>query len=404
MSEVSIIQTLNSQSRNMQVDAQIITLDDNLFHPYFTSVDVSKDNLSPIGNVVAKTVYAQDILQYWTNYTGIVIISFNMKDLKHINTNSGQYSADLDSPQRLQNDEYNYSFIGKISKLKHKGKEIIIYLEDLGWKFLQKVPMEFRQQYIAGQPLDKAFQAICEFLGVEFAYSISDLQEYSFASDGYSVQKDGQTIETVETVLSEWKTQEEEEKEENPLDDEQYENPGLIEFDNENKNKNGYERNEKNKNNKIIESTEEEDTVDLYQEEFEKKILDLFIGNTFYESRLTDNTMNYGSITVTPTNNTDNNTNMNTNNDISEVNNDNQNQSTNEMLDPGQTKIGLQDLNIKNSQQTNTKLSKHNRKSLSADYIKTLTTSQAAELAKKTEYYDLKTIKRLRRRAMGLYW
>ena len=38
------------------------------------------------------------------------------------------------------------------------------------------------------------------------------------------------------------------------------------------------------------------------------------------------------------------------------------------------------------------------------DYIKTLNPSKAAELAKKTNIYDTRTIKRLRRRALGLFW
>ena len=103
--------------------------------------------------------------------------------------------------KELTNDEYNYSLICKISKLRHKGKKIIIYFEDLGWKFLQKVPSEFRQTFIAGQPLDKAFQAICEFLEVDFAYSIETLHEYKFESDGYSVTKDNETIENVPNTI-----------------------------------------------------------------------------------------------------------------------------------------------------------------------------------------------------------
>lgn len=303
--EQTIIQTLNSQSRNMQVDVRVITLDDNLFHPYFTSIDVSKDNLSPIGIAKAETVYANDIFKYWTKYTGTVIISFNMKETQHINTNSKQYAENNELPQRLTNDEYNYSLICKISKLRHKGKKIIIYFEDLGWKFLQKVPSEFRQTFIAGQPLDKAFQAICEFLEVDFAYSIKDLQEYNFGADGYSVEKDGTVIEDVETILSEQNAAEEEENQEeeiNPLDQEGYENPSLIEYDNEHKNDENYVRNDKQNNKQLEEKNEEEDKeLEKQQEEFDKKIINLFIGNTYYESNLTSNVMDYGKITITPT-------------------------------------------------------------------------------------------------------
>lgn len=392
--EQSLIQTLNSQTKNMQVDVRVITLNDNLHHPYFTSIDISKDNLSPIGIGKIITVYSSDILKYWTNYTGIVVISFNMKESKNINTNSSNFTKTYGLPERLENNEYNYSLISKVSKIKHKGKQITIYLEDLGWKFLQKVPKEFRETYIAGQSLDKAFQAICEFLGVDFAYSIKDLQEYNFGADGYSIEKEGEVIEIVETMLSKLKTQEEEEEENNPLDQEDYENSSLIEFDNENKNNEDYVRNDKQNNRQISEPTEEEKVVEEYEEEFNQKILDLFIGNTFYESKLTSNIMSYDSITITPTSNSDTNINNNENSmtgvEIGESNDDQDNETNSPFLDiTGGLQLSKND---------------HGKKALNMSYIKTLTTTEAAELAKKTNVYDNKTIKRLRRRALGAYW
>ena len=105
----------------------------------------------------------------------------------------------------------------------------IIHIEDIGWKFLQKVPKEFRDTYIANQSLDKAFQAICEFLGVEFAYSIEDLSEYTFGADGYSITKDGQVVEDVETILSKKKKKKiKEEKKKDEIDNPKNENPALF--------------------------------------------------------------------------------------------------------------------------------------------------------------------------------
>ena len=408
MPEISLVQTLDSKSKNMQVNVQIITLDDNLSHPYFTATDISKNNLSPVGTARIDTVYSPEILQYWTNYKGIIVMSFEMVEFNKINTNSVQFHEQNDLPQKIENDKYNYSFICKVSKIKHKGKQIIIYCEDLGWKFLQKVPQEFRTTFIANQPIDKAFQAICEFLGVEFAYSIEDMQGYTFGADGYSIQKDGQTIETVETVLSEWKTDAEKKEEEEPLDDKHFENSGLINYDKKNKDKEDYAINDKKKEDtKIKEKDDEEEQLSKYQEEFEKKILDLFIGNTFYESKLTDNIMHYDSITVQPieNNNNTNTSSMSTesnsqNDDKNNDQNNGQNQQTIN-LNPSITKVGLQNLTIKNETPV---LSSHNKKALNSDYIRTLTPSQAMELSKQTNLYDTKTIKRLRRRAIGLYW
>ena len=394
MDQINLTQTLDKKNKKMEVNVQVITLDDNLEHPYFSSIDLAKDNVSPIGIAKLMSVYDKQILDYWTNYIGTVILSFDMIETHHINTNDTSFSEQYGLPQRLQNTKYNYSFICKVSKIKHKGKQIIIYLEDLGWKFLQKVPKEFRETYIAGQSLDKAFQAICEFLGVDFAYSIKDLQEYNFGADGYSIEKEGEVIEIVETMLSKLKTQEEEEKENNPLDQEDYENPSLIEFDNENKNNEDYVRNDKQNNRQINEPTEEEKVVEEYEEEFNQKILDLFIGNTFYESKLTSNIMSYDSITITPTSNSDTNINNNENSmtgvEISENNNDQDNATNSPFLDiTGGLQLSKND---------------HGKKALNMSYIKTLNTTEAAELAKKTNIYDNKTIKRLRRRALGAYW
>ena len=387
--EQSIVKTLNSQTRNMQIDAQVITLDDNLFHPYFTSVDIAKDNLSPIGIAKGVTVYSEQVLKYWTNYIGTVIMSFNIKELKHINTNSAEYTDAHDLPQRVQNDQYNYSLICKVSKVKPKGQKITIYFEDLGWKFLQKVPQEFRNTYIAGQPLDQAFQAMCEFLGVEFAYSIEDLKEYNFGADGYSIEKEGQVIETVETVLSEWKSPEEQEEEENPLDSEDNTNPSLLEYDNKNKNNDDYERNEKNKNTKVKEQTEEEVQKDKYQAEFDDKILNLFIGNTYYESDLTSNVMSYDKITVTPTSTTDN---SNSDGSMSSEDTDNNtDQNSGQSISQNLLNKGKSGITLKGVTFT--------KASLSYDQVNNMTPDQAYHESLRTNYYYHTTILRLRARA-----
>ena len=195
--------------------------------------------------------------------------------------------------------------------------KFIIHIEDVGWKFLQKVPKEFRDTYIANQPLGQAFQAICEFLGVDYAYSIEDLEEYSFGADGYSVTKGGEVIEDVETILSKWQTKTEEE-EDNMKDclevintrssirrytDQPIEASELINLDKKNKNNAQYVKTVKK--NQKLESDEESEEPDERQEEFDEKIMNLFIGNTYYESDVESNILNYDKITVTPTASTD---------------------------------------------------------------------------------------------------
>ena len=292
-------QQINGLSVDREVIAQIITLKDGLTHPYFSSIDISKDNTSPIGIAKFRTFYDQQIIDYWTKYDGVVVISFNINDLHRENTNSLNYSELYGLHGRTQNEEYNYSFICKVSRTKQKGKEIIIFLEDIGWKFLQKVPTEFRQTYIANQYLDDAFQAMCEFLDVHFAYSLEDLHNFQFGADGYSVTKEGQVIEEVQTILTTMVTDIPDT--EDPLSDPIFENQGLLDLLGMNT-----EKRDLNEDYSLSENVDEslEQKIQEHQEDFDKKILDLFIGNAYYDSDLVNPVLDYGRITVTPSSNT----------------------------------------------------------------------------------------------------
>lgn len=298
----SFVQQINGLSVDRQVIAQIITLKDNLTHPYFSSIDLSRDNSSPIGIAKFHAVYDQQIMDYWTKYDDVVVISFNISDVDRENTNSLNFSELNGLNGRIQNDEYNYSFICKVSRLKQKGKEIIIFLEDLGWKFLQKVPNEFRQTYIANQYLDDAFQAMCEFLDVHFAYSIEDLHQFQFGADGYSITKDGQLIEEVQTILTTMVTDASDA--EDPLDDPIFEDQGLFDLLTGNEQETTEDQSAST-NQTLSENADAslEKKIQEHQEDFDKKIQDLFIGNTYYDSDLTHPVLDYGRITITPSSN-----------------------------------------------------------------------------------------------------
>lgn len=326
----------------LENDISVITVDDNINHTYCSKIRWDKDNFLPIGTAQLTMPYSKDIEQYWIKYSGIVVIHANLNSHPNsviasqlkipdtISLNLKKYvdtEVDIEDKKRtlrFKNDEYNYAFIGKISRFKQVGKTFIIYLEDIGWKFLQKVPQEFRNSYIANQSLDDAFQAICEFMGVDFAYSIEDLSEYNFAADGYSVQKDGEIIETVPTILTEWV--------DNPEDDEEEDDEGGLDPDNgfesetlkevvdqqknalrnqlsnqANKSLNAQTTNSENTNDIIDNNQESEsdaqsiqDKIEQYQQEFDDKIKDLFIGNTFYDSNTSDPILNYNNITIMP--------------------------------------------------------------------------------------------------------
>lgn len=327
-------QQINGLSVDREVIAQIITLKDGLTHPYFSFIDISKDNTSPIGIAKFRTFYDQQIVDYWARYDGVVVISFSINDLHRENTNSLNYSELYGLSGRTQNEEYNYSFICKVSRLKQKGKEIIIFLEDLGWKFLQKVPNEFRQTYIANQYLDDALQAMCEFLDVHFAYSIEDLHNFQFGADGYSITKEGQVIEEVQTILTTMVTDTSDV--EDPLEDPIFEDQGLLDLL-------GMNTEEKNVNEdyslsaNIDESLEKK--IQEHQEDFDKKILDLFIGNAYYDSDLVNPVLDYGRITVTPSSNTNTNLNNTSSSVLEETEEQNQTDINQEMHKSSQKTI-----------------------------------------------------------------
>ena len=295
---------------------QIITLKDNLFHPYFSYISIAKDTISPLGICKMEMPYMQQALDYWIKYDGIVVISFSIEE-----TSNEEYLNSLKQDNNIKNNEYNYSFIGKIQKIKHKGNLVVIYLEDIGWKFEQKVPKDFRESYIAGRSLDEAFQAICQFLDVRFAYSIDYLNGYTFGVDGYSIQKDGQTIDEVQNIFEIIKSNTTiDENNIDELDIPDYENEGLIDFGNSNLLAGTTEKlldvKSKNDKEKAIEEKKQK-----LQKSFDEKIKDLIVGNKYYDSNLTSVVLNYGGITLEPQNPQDN----SSLNEIGSENNENNN-------------------------------------------------------------------------------
>lgn len=317
----------------LESDIAIITLEDNISHTYCSQIKWEKDNKAPIGTARVIMPYSDEIAKYWTKYSGTVVIHANLGSYQRLVTqammanfpNTTSLNAkkmenvtqnkDNNNKIHIKNDEYNYSFIGKVAKFKQTGQTFIVYLEDLGWKFMQKVPKDFRDKYIAGQSLDDAFQAICEFMGVDFAYSIEDLNQYKFTSDGYSVEKDGQVIEDVPSILSEWMykaSENEDDKTEDEIMADSLKNgsgaqlSGLQEYNDRNKTNNQSTTqsttqtdNQTNQNTENQTSTPTE-KMEKYQQEFDEKIKDLFIGNTLYDSNISDPVLNYNWITITP--------------------------------------------------------------------------------------------------------
>lgn len=306
-----MISLSNFNNIDLETDIAVITLDDNLLHTYCAKISWERDNSTSTGTAKLTIPYSTDIEKYWSTYSGTVIIHANLNPFQKINKILSEKNKITKKKEknkiRIQNNEYNYSFIGKIHRFKQVGKTFVVYLEDLGWKFLQKVPDDFRKTYIAGQTLDNAFQAICEFMNVEFAYSIKDLSELNFSNDGYSIEKDGKIIEDTPTIFEEFRNQNKEDEELKSEDEHMgealitspdLEFPELI----QNKNQTFNTSSSINTTNtQLPENLTENKYHKEYEEEFHEKIKDLFKGNTLYDSNVSDPILNYDWITVQPT-------------------------------------------------------------------------------------------------------
>ena len=148
----------------------VITVEDNLIHNYFTSMDVSWDASNCLSSAIIKAPKMNtENTNYWTTYTGQLTIyaGYNFT-FDYVNSNS--YSTEKDAANSLikywDNSNITPFFKGEISRVKEKENDIVIYVDSIGRRFQQKIPDEFRQAFIYNQNVRDAFQAICEFLGV----------------------------------------------------------------------------------------------------------------------------------------------------------------------------------------------------------------------------------------------
>ena len=126
------------------------TASDEKTHGYFTKFEMNYDvdfAVAPASLFCAKT--NDDIVNYWANNNDYVTV----------------YSGYIDENNDNKLIEV---FYGKISMVKQRGYKLEIQIDNIGRRFKQKIPEEFRNAYIYNQNVRDAFQAICEFIGVHF--------------------------------------------------------------------------------------------------------------------------------------------------------------------------------------------------------------------------------------------
>lgn len=149
----------------------VITADDNLIHNYFYDLDVSWDSSNCLSTAIIKMPKMDtENTNYWATYQGqlTIYIGYNFT-FDYVNNNN--FSNEQDAANSLSkywdNSNIKPFFRGEVARIKEFQDDITIYVDSIGRRFQQKIPEEFRQSYIYNQNVRDAFQAICEFLGVQ---------------------------------------------------------------------------------------------------------------------------------------------------------------------------------------------------------------------------------------------
>ena len=164
-------EAVNKTSEKPINQITLITSEDNLVHNYFYDFEHSWDasNCLSIATIKMPKTNAENI-NYWATYQGTVTIygGYNLETDALTNSNdTEQQTANALAEFGISSDIKPF-FQGKISRIKEYQTYIVIYIDSIGLRFKQKIPDKFRQSYINNQNVRDAFQAICEFLGVQF--------------------------------------------------------------------------------------------------------------------------------------------------------------------------------------------------------------------------------------------
>lgn len=163
-------EAINIDKQDPKTFKQVIihTEKDNLIHNYFHYFDMywdARDCMSSAKVKFPKTKKSN--LKYWLNYTGEIAIYMGADiTTKKVQSTSSQAKNQYDTYWTLNG--MTPFFKGTIGQIKEKNNEFEVRIDSIGKRFKQKIPEEFRQNYIYNQNVRDAFQAICEFLGVKY--------------------------------------------------------------------------------------------------------------------------------------------------------------------------------------------------------------------------------------------
>ena len=150
----------------------VITSEDNLIHNYFYSFETSWDESNCLQMVVLKMPkMGQRNIQYWASYIGQLTVYMGY-NFTYDKVNANKFSSEQKAAESLarywDNSDIKPYFRGEVDKIKEYKTHIVVYVKNIGARFQQKIPEEFRQAFIYNQNVRDSFVAMCEFLGIQY--------------------------------------------------------------------------------------------------------------------------------------------------------------------------------------------------------------------------------------------
>lgn len=270
---------LNNNRKNVDEANNYIFVvtDDNLVHNFFNYFEVYFDCGDCLSNVILQLPnMGIESSKYWVNYRGDVLVYMDSK--KNAEQSNKETYYDLNGLKPF--------FKGKVSRVVENQETLDIYIDSIGRRFKQKIPDDFREQYIYNQNVRDAFQAICEFLGVKYICPPPIKNETQVNNDV------SQTLQTEQDIANQ-KNQAKEKTIQNGYNNVNFDANGSIVC--------GETVIEESPDMAKILIESEKDPISLYEEESKQILSDIkkiLNGDMFDE--LHNDVLDYGAITVEP--------------------------------------------------------------------------------------------------------
>lgn len=110
-----------------KVRVKVYTPFDDKTHTYFHSMSIDKDIADFMGTAELRCPYDSDLMEYWEPARAYCVI---------YGTNRG---------------DYKILFIGRVREVNQQGYEIVIALQDYGWKFKQLITQSYANDNVIGK-------------------------------------------------------------------------------------------------------------------------------------------------------------------------------------------------------------------------------------------------------------